>query len=104
MVATKALWRERIFTMIKLVLVIFMVPALCNADNASQREYAKEHDPAISQALGIGAPQFEDCFYGTDSHGQHYKQSDLLPCLQQYNPEITKDQLNQVLDKYRPRR
>jgi len=84
--------------------MIFMIPMLCCANNASQREYIKEDDPEISQALGIGTLQFEDCFYGTNSQDNYYKQSDLLPCLQQYNSNITNDQLNEILDQYRPER
>lgn len=89
---------------IRLLCTIFILPALCCADNASEREYIREDDPEISEALGIGTVQFEDCFYNTNAQGQYYKQSDLLPCLQQYNPSITGDQLNQVLDQYRPER
>jgi hypothetical protein len=89
---------------VKLACVIIILPALCCADDASDREYIRENDPQISQALGIGTLQFEDCFYGTNAQDQYYKQSALLPCLQQYNPSITNDQLNQVLDQYRPER
>jgi hypothetical protein len=81
-----------------------MLPALSGADDASDREYLKENDPQISQALGVGTLQFEDCFYGLDAQDKYYKQSNLLPCLQQYNPSITNDQLNQVLEQYRPER
>lgn len=89
---------------IKLICIAFIIPALSCADNASEREYVKEDDPKISQALGIGTLQFEDCFYGANSQGNYYNRNDLLPCLQQYNPDITDDQLNEVLDQYRPER
>lgn len=84
--------------------LLILLPALCLADNASEREYIKEKDPEISQSLGIGTLQFEDCFYDVNPQGQYDKQSDLLPCLQQYNPSITNDQLNQVLEQYKPER
>ncbi len=83
---------------------LITIPTLCYADDAIDREYLKENDPEISKALGIGTLQFEGCFYGTNSQGVYYQQNNLLPCLQQYNPTLTNDQLDQVLDQYRPER
>lgn len=84
--------------------IIALTPALGCTDDASSREYIKENDPEISQALGIGTIQFEDCFYATTPQQQYYTQNTLLPCLQQYNPSITEDLLNTVLEQYRPER
>ncbi len=101
---TKLLLLKHIAMKIIFLCIILLTALSCYTDNASEREYPKEKVPEISQALGIGIQQFEDCFYETNSQKQYYTQNMLLPCLQQYNSDITYDRLNSVLDQYKPER
>jgi hypothetical protein len=66
---------------------------------------------AIAADLNITADQFVVCFNdvnpapkGTNPTGAREKANKaiLLPCLQEANPNISNNMLDQVMDKYRP--
>lgn len=65
----------------------------------------------ISHDLGITQQQFIECFNNVQpapkgehptGERQHMNKDVLLPCLQKYNPNITNNMLDTVMDKYRP--
>jgi hypothetical protein len=65
----------------------------------------------ISRDLGVTEQEFVACFNNVNPTGQgtrptsdrvHANKAVLLPCLQKANPAITNDQLDQVMDRYRP--
>ena len=66
---------------------------------------------AISQDLGITPDQFRACFANVnpaprgampEGKQKHANKAVLLSCLQKANPSITNDNLDQVMDRYRP--
>jgi hypothetical protein len=66
---------------------------------------------AISKDLGVTPDQFRTCFSNVnpahpgempDGKQKHVNKAVLLTCLQQSNPSITNDSLDQVMDRYRP--
>ncbi|MBU6951497.1 MULTISPECIES: hypothetical protein [unclassified Hahella] len=94
-----------------LTLCLFALPALA-AEAPMLKNDPKRPVADISRELGVTPDQFVACF--NDVHpvpqGQtptkareRMNKSVLLPCLQQANPEITNDRLDQVMDKYRPK-
>ena len=87
------------------LLLVSLLTFNAYADNDPNRPVNK-----ISQDLGISAAQFRECFMPIrpeknkrpSKHRQQQNKALLLPCLQKYNPQITNERLDQVMDKYRP--
>ncbi len=66
----------------------------------------------ISRDLGVAPDEFVTCFNNVNptpggarpesAERVHSNKKVLLSCLQKYNPEITNDSLDTVMDRYRP--
>ncbi len=96
-------------------LVASMVAILIFAGAVSTQAAKLRNDPnrptdKISAELGVTQEQFIACFWNVnpEENGrpsgakQRENKAILLPCLQEANASITNDQLDRVMDKYRP--
>jgi hypothetical protein len=89
----------------------FAPPALAEETTPPGCE-ADSHRPVdkISHDLGVTEAEFNICFCNVHpARGGHpggdlqrRNKSVLLPCLQHYNPAITNDGLDEVMNRYRP--
>lgn len=95
--------------MSRLILILLFSPIIF-AEPMLQND-PKRPTAQIAHDLGITQEQFVECFNNVtpSPQGQHpsgahqqMNKSVLLPCLQQYNPDITNEKLDQVMDIYRP--
>ena len=75
--------------------------------NDSQRPVSQ-----ISQELGVTSDQFTQCFnnvrpatdFAPTADRQKQNKNILLPCLQKSNSTLTNGRLDEVMDKYRPKK
>lgn len=93
---------------------VILVATIVCVTNAYAQAFMK-NDPkrpvaAIAKELGVTPDQFVKCFdnvkpapQGLMPSGERQQSNKkiLLPCLQKFNPDITNDSLDRVMDKYR---
>lgn len=93
------------------VLVSALMILAATATPAPLKNDPKRPVASIARDLGILPDQFVTCFNGVTPAPQgsipssaqvHSNKKHLLNCLQQFNPAITNDRLDAVMDKYRP--
>ena len=81
------------------------------ADAVPLRNDPKRPVDKISRDLGVTQADFVRCFYNVQPAPKgskprrdnvHANKAVLLPCLQKANPAITNEQLDSVMDRYRP--
>ena len=97
---------------IRLTFVVSVsLSASVHADTVQLRNDPKRPVDKISRDLGVTQEDFVRCFYNVHSAPKgskprrdsvHANKAVLLPCLQKANPAITNEQLDAVMDRYRP--
>lgn len=93
-------------------LVCTTLTSAANANEPILKNDPKRPVDKISKDLGVSAEQFVQCFNNVNptpggarpesAERVHANKSVLLPCLQQANPNITNESLDEVMDRYRP--
>ena len=102
----------------RLNIYLLLTLALLGSAHAQERERPRPlgNDPKrpvqqISRDLNVSSEQFVSCFEGVRPASQgerpsgervHGNKAVLLACLQKANPGLTNDQLDTVMDRYRP--
>ena len=93
------------------LLCLLLVFGMASAAPAPMNNDPKRPVKAISHDLGVKPAEFIACFRQVHpaQQGEHPSQmrvhankAVLLTCLQQANPAITNEKLDQVMDRYRP--
>ena len=101
---------------LKVLLVASIASSLAFAQSPMTATGVLRDDPhrpvnAISKDLGVTPDQLRSCFSNVnpaprggmpEGKQKHANKAVLLSCLQQANPSITNDSLDQIMDRYRP--